>query len=186
MSWNQGRAEIDRLLADGELQRVPPNREHADQLFSQARKDLASAELLLDANPKRAYESLYDAARMALTCWRHGEQTFAWNWRFRGRRCLPRRGRGGPSHRGHGWRGGLPGSPRPRARTVPGDMMINWASSRLRGKRPLSLCRPPAWPCAARPVAADSGLAGAGRGCSPSGEFGCDSLTWPAVSRRPP
>jgi hypothetical protein len=113
MSWNQGRAEIDRLLADGELQRVPPNREHADQLFSQARKDLASAELLLDANPKRAYESLYDAARMALTCWRHGEQTFAWNWRFRGRRCLPRRGRGGPSHRGHGWRGGLPGSPRP-------------------------------------------------------------------------
>ena len=67
MRWNQGRAEIDRLLADGELQRVPPNREHADQLFSQARRDLASAELLLDANPKRAYESLYDAARMALT-----------------------------------------------------------------------------------------------------------------------
>jgi hypothetical protein len=33
----------------------------------QARKDLASAKLLLDANPKRAYESLYDAARMALT-----------------------------------------------------------------------------------------------------------------------
>jgi hypothetical protein len=46
---------------------VPPNREHADQLLVQARKDLASAELLLDANPKRAYESLYDAARMALT-----------------------------------------------------------------------------------------------------------------------
>lgn len=67
MRWNQGRAEIDRLIADGELQRVPPNREHADQLFVQARKDLASAEVLLDANPKRAYESLYDAARMALT-----------------------------------------------------------------------------------------------------------------------
>ena len=33
----------------------------------QSRKDLASAELLLDSNPKRAYESLYDAARMALT-----------------------------------------------------------------------------------------------------------------------
>jgi hypothetical protein len=67
MRWNQGRAEIDKLIADGELQRVPPNREHADQLLVQARKDLASAELLLDANPKRAYESLYDAARMALT-----------------------------------------------------------------------------------------------------------------------
>jgi hypothetical protein len=67
MRWNQGRAEIDKLIADGELQRVPPNREHADQLLSQARKDLASAELLRGDNPKRAYESLYDAARMALT-----------------------------------------------------------------------------------------------------------------------
>ena len=67
MRWNQGRTEIDKLIADGELQRVPPNREHADQLFVQSRKDLASAELLLDSNPKRAYESLYDAARMALT-----------------------------------------------------------------------------------------------------------------------
>ena len=30
MRWNQGRTEIDKLIADGELQRVPPNREHAD------------------------------------------------------------------------------------------------------------------------------------------------------------
>jgi hypothetical protein len=67
MRWNQGRAEIDKLIADGELQQVPANREHADQLLVQARKDLASAELLCDTNPKRAYESLYDAARMALT-----------------------------------------------------------------------------------------------------------------------
>jgi len=67
MRWNQGRATIDKLIADGELQRVPPSREHADQLLAQARKDLASAELLRDTNPKRAYESLYDAARMALT-----------------------------------------------------------------------------------------------------------------------
>lgn len=67
MRWNQGRATIDRLIADGELQRVPPSREHADQLLVQARKDLASAEQLCDSNPKRAYESLYDAARMALT-----------------------------------------------------------------------------------------------------------------------
>ena len=36
-------------------------------MLGQARKDLASAGLLLDANPKRAYESIYDAARMALT-----------------------------------------------------------------------------------------------------------------------
>ena len=57
MRWNQGRTEIDKLIADGELQRVPPNREHADQLLVQSGKDLASAELLVDANPKRAYES---------------------------------------------------------------------------------------------------------------------------------
>lgn len=67
MRWNQGRSTIDKLIADGELQRVPPSREHADQLLAQARKDLASAELLSISNPKRAYESLYDAARMALT-----------------------------------------------------------------------------------------------------------------------
>jgi hypothetical protein len=67
MRWNQGRATVDKLIVDGELQRVPPSREHADQLLAQARRDLASAELLRDSNPKRAYESLYDAARMALT-----------------------------------------------------------------------------------------------------------------------
>jgi hypothetical protein len=65
--WNQGRATIDQLIADGQLQRVPPSREHADQLLAQARKDLASVQLLLASNTKRAYESLYDAARMALT-----------------------------------------------------------------------------------------------------------------------
>jgi hypothetical protein len=65
MRWNQGRATIDKLIADGELQRVPPNREHADQLFAQARKDLASAELLRSSNPKRAYESLYDTSDLS-------------------------------------------------------------------------------------------------------------------------
>jgi hypothetical protein len=58
-----GRATIGKLIADGELQRVPPSREHADQLLAQARRDLASAELLRASNPKRAYEILYDAAR---------------------------------------------------------------------------------------------------------------------------
>jgi hypothetical protein len=67
MRWHQGRTTVDRLIADGEIQRVPPSREHADQLLGQAGRDLASAELLLGSNPKRAYESLYDAARMVLT-----------------------------------------------------------------------------------------------------------------------
>jgi hypothetical protein len=67
MRWEQGRTEIDSLIANGELQRVPPSREHADQLLAQAFKDLGSAALLRDSNPKRAYESVYDAARMAPT-----------------------------------------------------------------------------------------------------------------------
>ena len=54
MRWNQGRTTIDKLIADGELQRVPPSREHAGQLLAQARKDLASAELLRGSNPRRA------------------------------------------------------------------------------------------------------------------------------------
>src|ERR1700758_5416811 len=54
-------------------------------------------------------------------------------------------------------------------------MVARWGAPRLRGMRPLSLCRPSAWPCAAGPVAADSGLAGAGRGYAPSGEFGSGS-----------
>jgi hypothetical protein len=55
MRGNQGRATVDKLIADGELQRVPPSREHADQLLAQARKDLESGELLRDTNPKRAF-----------------------------------------------------------------------------------------------------------------------------------
>jgi hypothetical protein len=35
MRWNQGRATIEKLIADGELQRVPPSREHADQFLAQ-------------------------------------------------------------------------------------------------------------------------------------------------------
>ncbi len=38
----------------------------------------------------------------------------------------------------------------------PGDMMIDWVSPPA-GMRPLSLIRPAAWPCVARPAAADSG-----------------------------
>jgi|GEM_PF-4221462 len=48
------------------------------------------------------------------------------------------------------------------------------------------LYRPSAWPCAAGPVAADSGLAGAGHGYAPSGEFGSGSPAWPAAPGWPP
>jgi hypothetical protein len=90
---------------------------------------------------------------------------------FRAGVCLPLETGGGLDRwQGRGRRGGSQAYLGPRALAAPGDMMIDWASSRLRGMRPLSLCRPSAWRCAAGPVAADSGLAGAGRGCAPSGE----------------
>ena len=37
MRWEQGRAAIERMLADGELQQVPVSREQADRPLAQAR-----------------------------------------------------------------------------------------------------------------------------------------------------
>jgi len=67
MRWDQGRAVINRMLADQELQRVPASRDHADRLMSQARKHIASAAEICDEDPAGGYALVYDAARKALT-----------------------------------------------------------------------------------------------------------------------
>jgi hypothetical protein len=67
MRWDQGRAVIDRMLADQQLQRVPASREHADRLMAQARTHLSSAAEICDADPTGGYALVYDAARKALT-----------------------------------------------------------------------------------------------------------------------
>ena len=67
MRWDQGRADIDRMLADAELQRVPPSRDQADSLIAQARVHLASAASICGQDPPGAYALVYDAARKALT-----------------------------------------------------------------------------------------------------------------------
>ena len=67
MRWEQGRAAIDRMLADGELQRVPASREQADRLIAQARVHVASALKVCDADPPGGYALAYDGARKALT-----------------------------------------------------------------------------------------------------------------------
>ena len=67
MRWDQGRAVIDRMLADQQLQRVPASREHADLLIAQARTHLSSASEICDADPTGGYALVYDAARKALT-----------------------------------------------------------------------------------------------------------------------
>ncbi|MGH3319254.1 MAG: HEPN domain-containing protein [Streptosporangiaceae bacterium] len=67
MRWNQGRATVERMLAYGELQRVPASRGHADHLIEQARKHLTSADEVCAADPEGGYALVYDAARKALT-----------------------------------------------------------------------------------------------------------------------
>lgn len=66
MRWEQGRTEIDRMLATGELERVQVSRGHADRLVQQARRHLNSAETTCESDPEGAYDTLYDAGRKAL------------------------------------------------------------------------------------------------------------------------
>ncbi len=66
MRWEQGRADIDALIADGHIERVPASREHADRLVEQAGRHLTSAEATADGDPEGAYGVLYDAGRKAL------------------------------------------------------------------------------------------------------------------------
>lgn len=66
MRWEQGRAAVDGMLFRGELERVPPSREHADLLLAQARQHVTSAEAIVTTDPTGSYQLLYDAARKAL------------------------------------------------------------------------------------------------------------------------
>jgi len=66
MRWDQGRADIDRMLADRRLQRVPASREHAEPMLAQARKHLTSAQEVCGHDPEGGYALLYDAGRKAL------------------------------------------------------------------------------------------------------------------------
>lgn len=66
MKRQQGRGEIDRMLAEGELERVQASREHADRLLNQAQRHLGSAEATCTFDPEGAYGTLYDAGRKAL------------------------------------------------------------------------------------------------------------------------
>src|SRR4051812_13557417 len=66
MRWEQGRDAIDGMLSRGELERVPPSRDHADVLLVQAHQHVKSAAALTTIDPTGAYQLLYDAARKAL------------------------------------------------------------------------------------------------------------------------
>jgi len=58
---------IERMLAHGELQRVPASRSQADRLLRQAREHLDSAMDICQRDAAGGYAMAYDAARKALT-----------------------------------------------------------------------------------------------------------------------
>jgi hypothetical protein len=66
MRWDQGRADIERMLAERRLQRVPASREHAERMLAQARRHLMSAQEVCGSDPEGGYALLYDAGRKAL------------------------------------------------------------------------------------------------------------------------
>lgn len=67
MRWNQGRAEVEQMLARGDLERVTASRDFADRLIGEARERLAAASRESRNSPGTAYDTLYAAARQALT-----------------------------------------------------------------------------------------------------------------------
>lgn len=66
MRWMQGRDRIDAMLAAGQVERVPPSREHADTMLTQARRHIALARSGVGTDPTGAYQLVYDASRKAL------------------------------------------------------------------------------------------------------------------------
>ena len=60
------RPGVDRLVEEGMLERVQPDRAGPRRLLDQARRHLRSAQELMEADPSLAYAALYDAARKAV------------------------------------------------------------------------------------------------------------------------
>jgi len=68
VKWQQGRETIQNMIKNGQLERVPPSRDHAEKLLAQARAHLRLAATgdAPEIDPVGAYQLVYDAARKAL------------------------------------------------------------------------------------------------------------------------
>lgn len=62
----QGEAEIDVLIAKGQLGEVKADRGLADLMLAEARRHLASSEATTDTDPTGSFALAYDAGRKAL------------------------------------------------------------------------------------------------------------------------
>jgi uncharacterized protein (UPF0332 family) len=65
--WSVGEAEVETLLAERALQSVTGSAADGTPGLARARQTLASAQILLDADPTNALVLAYDAARQACT-----------------------------------------------------------------------------------------------------------------------
>lgn len=65
MSWERGRDEVERFLAGGELERVPPSAALAARLIDDAGAHLVLASKGSADDPAGALQLCYDAARKA-------------------------------------------------------------------------------------------------------------------------
>jgi hypothetical protein len=64
--WEQGRAEIDELLRQAKLQRVPSNADLAAHYLALGRDHLVAANMVKHVDAPGAFALSYDAARLAL------------------------------------------------------------------------------------------------------------------------
>lgn len=65
MSWERGRATVEQLLDNGELDLVNASSDLAGRLMDDAARHIASARLVAATDPNGAYQLAYDAARKA-------------------------------------------------------------------------------------------------------------------------
>ena len=65
MIWQRGRAEVEQLIADGELQQVAPSAAVAGQLVADADAHVRLASKGTSDDPAGALQLSYDAARKA-------------------------------------------------------------------------------------------------------------------------
>lgn len=61
--WRKGEAEVDALLRDGSLDRVPGTQADGSAWLERSRQILASAREIAGEDPESAYVLAYDAAR---------------------------------------------------------------------------------------------------------------------------
>jgi len=65
MTWERGRADIERLIADNELERVAPSDDVAARLVADAEAHVALAAKGIKDDPAGALQLSYDASRKA-------------------------------------------------------------------------------------------------------------------------